>query len=136
MGCRKVQLRAFPIPLNLSGFMPGLIYFQKKFGLRAAVEALCCKEFRYSLIGRTLIWYENFAWGSRHGVLYKSSEQESPIQDGIHEWSDSYNEWARLFCPQCYVLLEPALSSYTSWDWGEKHGSLVEDPRVIFTSFC
>jgi len=41
-----------------------LVYFHIECGVRAAVEALCCKQFRYSLMGRTLMWYENFAWGS------------------------------------------------------------------------
>lgn len=79
-----------------------LVYFQQECGVRAAVEALCCKQFRYSLMGRTLIWYDNFAWGSipTWGAMVVAFLQEfgarKPPQGWNipnHEWSDSDDDW-------------------------------------------
>lgn len=71
--------------------MAYLVYFQQECGVRAAVEALCCKQFRYSLMGRTLIWYDNFAWGSipTWGAMVVAFLQEfgarKPLKDGIFQ---------------------------------------------------
>lgn len=82
--------------------MAYLVYFQQECGVRAAVEALCCKQFRYSLMGRTLIWYDNFAWGSipTWGAMVVAFLQEfgarKPPQGWNipnHEWSDSDDDW-------------------------------------------
>lgn len=64
-----------------------LVYFQQECGVRAAVEALSFKEFRYSLMGRTLIWYDNFAWRS---IAY-----DKPMRKARTEWP--INEWITCF---------------------------------------
>lgn len=63
-----------------------LVYFQQECGVRAAVEALCCKLFRYSLMGRTPIWYDYFAWGSISiRELWCFLQEFGALKDGIFQ---------------------------------------------------
>lgn len=62
------------------------VYFQQECGVRAAIEALCCKLFRYSLMGRTPIWYDYFAWGSIPiRELWCFLQELGALKDGIFQ---------------------------------------------------
>lgn len=70
------------------------VYFQQECGVRAAIEALCCKLFRYSLMGRTPIWYDYFAWGSIPiRELWCFLQELGALKIPNHEWGDSDDDW-------------------------------------------